>query len=197
MFTFHQAVRDDAEQIADILISSFGGLAEQLFNGLIPGLDCRTILSAALMKGEGVYSVENIICSREKGRLTSLLFSYPAEEHKVPPIMESLLPAKRLNPVRLILESSIPDSLYINTLWQGNSLGNTGLLDALLVEAETRCNSFGRVSMSLFCWNDHQENMQYYTDRGFVVAQHIPYESASVPGHESGASLLCKVLEEV
>lgn len=194
MFTFHQATQDDADAIAAIVIAANGGLVEQLLDGLIPGLKSATILSATFIKGEGPYRTENVICARENERLTCMLFAYPASEHCVPPLLESFIPAKRLNPIRPVLETSVPGSLYINTLWREPALRGTGHTAALVLEAESLCRAGGFDRLSVFCWNDNDEDMAIWTQQGFCLAERI--ELAHVGAHTQGGSLLCKVLGE-
>lgn len=194
MFTFQQATPDDADDIARIVASTSGGLAELLLDGLIVGLSSATILSAAFSKGEGPYRTDNVICSRDGERLTSLLFAYPSSEHRVPSLLESFIPSKRLAPVRPILEKSAPGSLYINTLWLAESLQGRGHLTALLLEAETLCKSLGFDRISLFCWNDNDKMMRRWARYGFSILEHLDRETIPVDGHDKGGSILCKIL---
>ena len=194
MFTFQNATPDDADNIAEIVIRNSGGVAQLVFDGLLPGLEAKGILSAALVKGEGPYRIENVIRAARGDKIIALLFSYPAHEHKVPPLMESLIPAKRLNPVRPMLEKSVPDSLYINTLWRAEELHGKGYADALMVEALSRCRAFGFSRISLFCWNDAERSMSFFARHGFILAEPLPHDILPVDNHPEGASLLCKTL---
>jgi len=192
MFTFQQATRDDADQIARIAVNASGGVAEQLLDGLIPGMSCVDILTASFIKGEGPYDTKNILRTLDEDRIVALLFSYPAEEHTVPPLLNSLIPARRLEPVRPFLERAVPESLYINTVWLDEPRWKKGYADALMVEAESRCRSLDRDRMSLFCWNDDVRAMQFFAAQGFAIVEHIKQEELPLHGHDKGASILCK-----
>ncbi len=194
MFAFRLATPDDADQIAGIVVGTSEGVVDHLFDKLIPGLSSAAILSAAFMKGEGAYRTDNVILSTKDDLITSLLFAYPAAEHKVPPLMESLLPKKRLDPARPVLERAIPDSLFINTIWLTESLRGKAMGDALLVEAGGRCRQIGVNRISLFCWNDNERALHFYARHGFELAEHIPQEQLPLDGHAKGGSLLCKTL---
>ncbi len=196
MFTFQQATPDDAEQLAQVVIETGEGIAEHLFDGLIPGVSALTILSAAFLKGEGCYRVENVIRSMSKGDISAVLFSYPAEQHIVPALMESFIPAKRINAVRPILERTIEDSLYINTFWVSPTLRGHGHADALMVEAESECRELGRSKISLFCWNDNTRACKFYARHGFQVVEALGPEMLSLNNHTSGGSLFCRYLNE-
>ena len=192
MFTFQQATPDDADAISAIVIAANDGLVKQLLDGLIPGISSATILSAAFIKGEGPYTTANVICSRDGDRMTSLLFAYPANDHAVPTLLESFIPAKRLKPVRPILEKSVPDSLYINTMWLEESLRGKGHTAALVLEMESLCRAKGFSQMSLFCWNDNEDSMRFWARHGFSIAEHV--DLPPVAGHDKGGSLLCKTI---
>lgn len=190
VFAFQQATPDDADAIATIVIAANGELVEQLFGGLIPKLDSAAILSAVFIKGEGPYTTANVICSRDGERMTGMLFAYPASEHVVPLLLESFIPAKRLRPVRPILEKSVPDSLYVNTMWLEESARGKGQAAALVLEMESLCRAKGLTKASLFCWNDNDDTMRFWAQHGFSITEHIALPL--IGEHDKGGSLLCK-----
>ena len=194
MFVFRFATPDHAEQIARIVIDTGEGVVGHLFDGLVPGVNSETLLSAIFMKGEGAYRADNVLLSEENEEITSLLFAYPATEHKVLSLMEGLLPPRRLDPVRPFLERAVPDSLFVNTLWVAGHLRGKGFGDALLLEAADRCRRLGFDRISLFCWNDNEYAMQFYLRHGFETVEYIPREQLPLAGHDMGGSLLCKKL---
>lgn len=194
MFTFRQATPDDAEDIAAIVNLTSAGVVTHLFGGLVPGLSAESILSVGFMKGHGPYHTNNVILSGIRGRLTSLLFMYPASEHKVPILMASLMPAKRLKAVRPVLERGVPGSLYINTFWIAEELRGNGHATALMVEAVSRARSLGLDRISLFCWNDNEPALRFYAREGFALVEHLPPETLAIEGHTRGGSILCRHL---
>lgn len=196
MFTFHTATLDDAEQIADIIIATGDGIVEHLLDGLIPDLSAGMLLATAFIQREGPYDTDNVIRSVRDEAITALLFSYPSSEHAVPPLMESMLPAKRLRAVRPILERSIPESLYINSIWMADAYRRKGYGEILMHEAATRCRAFGLRRISLFCWNDNESAMRFYARMGFALYEHLPAELIPVKGHTLGGSLLSYHLPE-
>lgn len=196
MFTFHYATPDDAEAIARIVVRNSGGIAEHLFDGLIPGLNAASILATGFMKGEGPYRAENVIHATKDGETIALLFSYPASEHKVPELMSSFVPVKRINAVRPMLEKTVSDSLYINTLWLAEDLHGKGYGDALMMEAASRCRQLGFTRISLFCWNDAERSMRFFARHGFTLAELLPRDLLPLSQHPDGASILCKNLNE-
>lgn len=196
MFTFRQALPDDADQIAAIVSETSAGVVNHLFGGLIPGLPAEKILAAAFLKGQGSYNTANVILSGTADRITGLLFMYPASEHVVPVLMASLLPSKRLEPVRPILERGIPDSLYINSIWLNEELRGSGLGTSLMVEAASRCRALGFDRISLFCWNDNEKALRFYAREKFHIVEHLPPEELSIKGHDQGGSILCRYLDK-
>ena len=194
MFTLRQALSGDADQIAAIVNATSAGVVTHLLDGLVPGLSAESILSVAFMKGHGAYHTDNVILSGKEDRITSLLFTYPAADHKIPVLMASLLPAKRLKAVRPILERGVPDSLYINTLWLAEELRGSGHATALMLEAVGRCRTLGFDRISLFCWNDNEQALRFYAREGFSIVEHLPPEILSLKGHSRGGSILCRHL---
>jgi ribosomal protein S18 acetylase RimI-like enzyme len=194
MFTFHYATPDDADAIAEIVAQNSRGIAQHLFGGLVPGIGPNSILTAAFVKGEGPNRVENVICATRNDTIVALLFSYPFYDHKVPPLMEIFVPAKRLNAGRPMLEKSVSDSLYINTLWLAEELHGKGYADALMVEAVSRCRKLGFSRISLFCWNDAERSMRFFARHGFVLAESLANDLIPLESHPGGASILCKTL---
>lgn len=190
MFTFQTATPDDAEQIADIIISTGDGIVEHLLEGLVPDLSASMLLATAFIQHEGPYSTNNVLRAQYDGKIVALLFSYPSTEHKVPPLMESMLPAKRLQAVRPILERSVPDSLYINSIWITEAYRGKGYGDALMLEAVSRARNFGFKRISLFCWNDNDSALRFYAHKGFSLHEHLPTELIPLEGHRRGGSLL-------
>jgi GNAT superfamily N-acetyltransferase len=187
---FDLATPDDAEQTAAIVAETAGGLVEHLFDGLIPGLSGTSILSVAFMKGEPPYHTDNVIRSMHGEHITGLLFSYPSSEHRVPLLLENLLPAKRLNPVRPALEHCVPDSLFINTIWVEEQLRGSGMADMLMLEAMNRAKELGLFAISLFCWNDNERALRFYARHGFTLREHLPPETLALPGHPNGGAIL-------
>ena len=194
MFTFRQAISGDADQIAAIVNATSAGVVTHLLDGLVPGLSAESILSVAFMKGHGPYHTDNVILSGKENRITSLLFTYPAADHKIPVLMASLLPSKRLKAVRPILERGVPDSLYINTFWLAEELRGSGHATALMLEAVSRCRTLGFDRISLFCWNDNEQALRFYAREGFSIVEHLPPEELSLKGHSQGGSILCRHL---
>ena len=196
MFNMQPASLDDAEQIADIIIKTGDGIVEHLLGGLIPELSPAMILATAFIQREGPYNTDNVLRSIDEDVITSLLFSYPSSEHKVPPLMESMLPARRLKAVRPILEHSIPDSLYINTIWMADAYRGQGYGEAIMREAMNRSMEFGFKRLSLFCWNDNENAIRFYARMGFTLHEHLPPEMIPVEGHALGGSILLYHLPE-
>ena len=192
MLDLRQATPDDAEQAARIVIATGEGVVEHILDGLVPGVDSHSILTAAFIGGEGVYRTDNILCFSREEKLACLLFSYPSEEHRIPPLMENLVPAKRLRGVRPVLERSVPDSLYINTFWMDESLRGKGYADALMEEAALRCRSLGRKRMSLFCWNDNERAMRFYARNGYTAAERLSSDVLPLARHPLGGTILCR-----
>ena len=194
MFIFQNATADNADEIASIVIEHSDGVVEKLFKGLIPGLSAASILSAAFIKGEEPYQPENVFCSIADGVIISMLFCYPAASHKIPALLESFIPNKRLQPVRPILERSLPDSLYVNTMWIAPSHRTECARKSLLRMAENICSEKGLDSLSLFCWHDHVEDMRFLQEQGFLIAEQLEQNVIPLENHPGGGAIMYKPL---
>ena len=190
MNVFAGATPDDAEQVAGIVCRTAAGIVEALLGGLVRGMDGAVLLGTGFIRGEGVYRMENVLCAKDGEEITALLFSYPSAEHRVPPLAEVLIPARRLRAVRPFLERSVADSLFINTFWVAGRLRGTGLADALMAEAEKRCRDLGFSIMSLFCWNDNGCALRFYARHGFAESEKIPAGEALCERHPEGGCIL-------
>jgi GNAT superfamily N-acetyltransferase len=189
---FRQATLDDAEQIARIVCSTAAGIVETLLGNLVPGVDADVLLGAAFLRGEGAYRAENALCSREGDSINALLLSYPSSGQKTPPIVENLIPAKRLKVVRPFMEACVPDSLFVNTFWVEESLRGNGHADALMDMAVERCAALGFERISLFCWEDNRQARRFYEKHDFAVFSRIMPDGRLRELHPQGGTLLCR-----
>ncbi len=202
--TIHERspMADEAEVVASIIDSTSKGVASYLLEDLVSGFSPQALLAAAMLQGDGAYSLDNILLLEQDNQIAGLLFSYPATLHKVMPLMRSFVPASRIEAVLPILERAVPDSLYINTIWvaenmRGQKTTSTHgqkMSDLLMQKATARAKSLGLSRVSLFCWNDNHRALSFYTRHGFSIAEHFPPEALRLHGCVEGGSLLCKTL---
>ncbi len=193
-FTERAALSDDADAISAIINKAGAGVVSHLLDKLLPGFSGESLLSTVLLQGGGAYSLDNMLLLEHRGKPAGLLFSYPASEHVIHPLMNGFVPSARIDAARPILERSVPGSLYVNCLWTDDELHGTPAEDLLLERAAQRAAKSGLARISLFCWNDDADGMRFYARHGFEVAEHFPREALPIKGHDSGGSLLCKVV---
>jgi ribosomal protein S18 acetylase RimI-like enzyme len=194
MAAFRQATPDEAERIAGIVCGTAAGIVEALLGDLVRGVDAALLLGVGFINGEGVYRTENVLCSKDAEEITALLFSYPSRDHRIPPLAEALIPAKRLRAVRPFLETAVPDSLFINTFWVAGHLRGAGRGDALMAAAERRCRDLGLSAMSLFCWNDNVRALRFYARHGFAEGERIPAGEVLGGRHPEGGTILFRAV---
>ena len=161
------AVADDVEFLAECIYAVSAGVAQTLLDGLMPGIKATDLLGMALRDEHSHYSHKNCVLAEVDGRPAGLLFAYDAALQHIPPLVERVIPARRMDSVRELLTISVPGSLYINTLWVDTNLRGFGLADALLDCAGALAEDMGLRSLSLFAWHDNERARAFYARHGF------------------------------
>lgn len=183
---FRPATADDAPALAVHIHTVSAGVVDALLHGLLPGIGVRDILTMVLRDAGSHFSYKNCIIAEFQGGMAGLLFAYPAEEQGIPPLMERLLPPKRIDPVRELLTLCAPGSLYINTLWVGEHLRGLGVADALMDYARLWALDLAKNAVSLFAWRENEQAVRFYRRQGFVPVREIPAQGALREQHEKG-----------
>ena len=183
---FRPATAGDAAALAARVHEVSAGVTDVLLRGLLPGISVCDVLSMVLRDASSHYSHKNCVLAKYQGRMAGLLFAYAAEEQGIPPLMERMLSAKRLEPVRELLTLCHPGSLYINTLWVDETLRGLGVADALMDYARLWAEDAGHDSLSLFAWRDNARAVSFYRKQGFIPVREIAAQGVLREQHESG-----------
>ena len=161
------ALADDADFLAERIYAVSAGVAHALLDGLMPGIRGTDLLGMALRDENSHYSYKNCVLAEVDGRHAGLLFAYDAAQQHIPPLVERVATARRMDCVREILTISVPGSLYINTLWVDTHLRGFGLADVLLDCAGALAEDMGLRALSLFAWHDNERARAFYARHGF------------------------------
>lgn len=184
--SFRPATAGDAAALAARVHEVSAGVTALLLHGLLPGVSACEVLTMVLRDASSHYSHKNCVLAEYQGRMAGLLFAYAAEEQAIPPLMERMLPTKRLEPVRELLTLCHPGSLYINTLWVDEGLRGLGMADALMDYARLWAEDAGHGSISLFAWRDNTRAVSFYRKQGFYPVREIKAQGALREQHDRG-----------
>jgi GNAT superfamily N-acetyltransferase len=199
-FDFRLAELSDIGTIAAIVTETADGLVEELLGGLIPSLSCADLLALAFGQGEGVYRPENVILAESGGETQGLLFSYPADQQGLPDLARHYLPRARLDRLENILCASVPETLWINTVWVAENSRGRGLGGCLLELAESCAERQSLAGVSLFAWAAAEGSLAFYDRCGLEVVRPVAAADPPIQGrggpHSRGGVILAKFRSE-
>ena len=184
--TFRPATVADAPALAACIHEVSAGVVDVLLRGLLPGVSVQEILTMVMRDASSHYSHKNCVMAEYEGRMAGLLFAYAAEAQSIPPLMERMLSAGRLEPVRELLTLCHPGSLYINTLWVDTTLRGLGVADALMDYARLWAEDAGHTAISLFAWRDNERAVSFYHRQGFAAVREVAARGALRDLHDMG-----------
>lgn len=189
---FLPATPDDAEAVAPLLRETSAGIVDHLLADLFPGLAVEDFLAMALRESGTHFHTDNIALLKHRDDLVGLLFAYPSSRHGVPDIMENFLTPARLDPVRAILTTSAPNTIYVNTIWTHPDWRGTGAADLLMDHARLLSLELGLGGVSLHVWRDNARARAFYARHGFRTYQALPAHDPLRQRHPQGSLVLIR-----
>lgn len=181
---------EDVEVVTDFIIHAGAGLFEFLLNGIIPGVNARNLLRMAVVDVESVLCYSNAVLAISEGQPVGMILSYPSDDYGIPSVVKAIVPRKRLDHVRGILESRVENSWYINTLTVTPLAQGHGIACLLLECMSEVASERGYDSMSLHVWADNQGAFNLYEKEGFKVVKDIAVEPHKNFEHGGGMKLM-------
>lgn len=185
---------DDVDIIIEFVLQAGNGIFEHLFDGLMPLMSAQDVLRLAVTDEHSPLSASNCIIVEEDGQALGCTLFYPAEEYGLPSIASAIVPMSRLDPLRALLASTLPGSLYIHTVAvapfnQGKGVGR------LLVETvRDYAKETGWTSMSCHAWLNNKRALALYRSMGFEAVEEIEVgASRYFPSHSRLALISAKV----
>lgn len=181
---------EDVEVVTDFVIHAGAGLFEFLLNGLIPGVSARNLLRMAVVDVDSVLCYSNAVLAVSEGQPVGMILSYPSDEYGIPPVVKTIVPRRRLDHVRDILESRVENSWYINSLIVTSLVQGQGIARLLLECMAEVAIERGFDNMSLHVWGDNEGALKLYEREGFEVVRDIDVEPNKCFEHGGGMKLM-------
>ncbi|MCR4667422.1 MAG: GNAT family N-acetyltransferase [Desulfovibrio sp.] len=189
--SFRLASPEDASLLAKIVITVSGGVVEALLDGLLPAVSGEQVLTMVLRDASSHYSYKNCVLAEQGGEIVGLLFAYPASFQKIPPLMKTMIPAKRLQPLIDILTAHVEHSLHINTFWVDAQLRGSGLSDSLMEYAGDLARDMNLSKIGLFAWRDNARALAFYARHGFTCVREVDIPPTFSEQHGHGDLYAC------
>lgn len=184
------ATADDVPLIADFIQMAGAGVFEQLLNGVLPHIKAADILPLAVTEETSPLYFDNAVLAWEGGRTLGCMVGYPAVEYGLPPVIRTMVPKRRLAPLRELLESRLEDTFYVNTLAVSEEARGRGIARILLETAAGVALERGFSALSLHAWSDYERAMAVYQSFGFDPVREITVASSKYLHHKGPIVLM-------
>lgn len=181
---------EDTEVVTDFILKAGAGLFEFLLNGLIPGVNARNLLRMAVVDVNSVLCYSNAVLAECDGQAVGMVLSYPSDDYGIPAVVRTMIPRKRFDQVRGILESRVENSWYINSLIIMPTAQGQGVARLLLECMSEVAIEKGFDNMSLHVWADNAAALKLYKKEGFEVVRAIEVQPNKCFEHEGGMMLM-------
>lgn len=187
-FRFAQA--EDIDTVADLVIDAGGGLYEFLLGGLVPGVSARDMIRYAVSDESTLFSYTNGILAEQGGRVLGLALCYPGDEFGLPWIVRNVIPRRRLDRMRGLLDADVRGTLYLNSLAVPEAARGQGVARLLLGCVGELTAELAFDTVTLHVWADNAPALHLYRSSGFEIVETIPIESDERLHHAGGMHLM-------
>ncbi len=188
---YRTGIQEDCPRLAELMYEASAGVADFLYEGLVPGTTPVEILARGLAADRHPHSYRDMAVAEADGRLVGLALSYPAQRHRITPEMRGFFPAERLEHLRPLYDTRVDGSWYLDTMsvdpdFRRRRVG-LGLVER--TKEKARENGFDVVSLLVFA--DNTPAVSLYRRTGFEVVDEA-HLGPSPWLRYRGASLLMK-----
>lgn len=181
---------EDVPLVCDHIFKAGGGLFEFLLGDVVPGVDPKRFLRFAVADEDSVVGFSNAVLAELDGEVVGVAVSYAADDYGIPPILETIVPKRRMEQVRELLTSRIEGSWYLNTLAVSDRAQGRGVGRALLEFCAGMGQALAYRCMTLHVWADNPAALRLYENAGFKVVRKIPVQRGQILDHRGGMLLL-------
>lgn len=166
-FTYRDARKEDARDIAELFQISSDGVADYVWNTLTPdypGLSLIEIGEQRYARDGGkevAFSYANCVVAEKENRVVGMMHAYPMPE----PDPEENGPGDPV--LQPYAELELPSSLYISGVALREGFRNRGAGSALLEIARDAARSEGLDRLSLLVFEQNEAAVRLYRREGF------------------------------
>lgn len=164
----------DIELIIGYILRAGDGLFESLLDGVLPGVGAKQLLRLAVKDESSPLNYGNAILAEGENQVVGLALSYPVLHYGLHPLLQSLLPQARLDPMTALLASKVPDSWYLNSLAVADVFRGRGLARLLVGCCGDLAVEAGQSQLSLHVWSDNAAAIGLYRELGFDEVERVP-----------------------
>lgn len=192
---YRNAEKDDCLQIAELIDIASGGLLNFLLFNLTIKLSPVHIVSQYLKEDKSHYTYKNIfVAELNNDKIAGMILIYPSEFYGITAEMKYVLPRERLEHLKDMYYSKIPDSFFIDTLSVHEKYHKRGIGSTLLSIAFEKAIESGFKALSLIVFADNTNALKFYEKRGFQIIKKIKIDYHPLIPHQGGAYLMkCEI----
>jgi ribosomal protein S18 acetylase RimI-like enzyme len=181
----------DTELIVGYVLQAGDGLFESLLDGVVPGVGAKQFLRLAVKDEASPLNYGNAILAEGENQVVGFALSYPATLYGMHPVLQSLLPRARLDPLAALFESKVADSWYLNSLVVADAFRGKGLARLLVGCCGDLALEAGQRQLSLHVWSDNSAAIGLYRDLGFSEVERVQV-SLRDEGSRAGEMILMR-----
>ena len=172
------------------MIDAGGGLYEFLLDGLVPGVSARNMIRYAVSDESTLFSYTNGLLAEQGDEVLGLALCYPGDEFGLPWIVRNVIPRRRLDRVRALLEADVRGTLYLNSLAVTEAARGGGVGRLLLGCVGELTEELAFDTVTLHVWADNEPAIGLYRSTGFEIVETIAIEPHERLPHEGGMHLM-------
>lgn len=184
---------DDAYQIAELLHVASGGISDFLLNDILPNCDLIDLITLGVTDKAATISFSKTLIAETNKQILAILNFYPAEDHKIPDIMRSFIPADRITHIEPLFSKSVPDSLYLHALAakpKAEHIAKNSVGRCLFLKAVDYAKSVGVNKLSAHVWLNNDRVLEVALKLGFEVYHRISFPYHPLLAHRNEMLLL-------
>jgi ribosomal protein S18 acetylase RimI-like enzyme len=169
--TYQPAQPEQSEAIAEYIMMAGDDFFNFLLANLAPNVTPQQILAQDVAAEIGEFSYRHTLVALDHQRVIGIVNSYPAQELKISPDLESSLPRDRLEVLREFMTTCVEGSWYVSLLAVDSTYRQQGIGSQLINLVKQKAQTQAFASLSLTTWADNQQAIRLYQRHGFHIIQ--------------------------